>query len=65
MTPEQFQTILANQGILGELYREQKYQRHLAKNRAEKKEDKNKDDLMTHLLLSSTIITLYSIYSIL
>lgn len=36
MTPEQFQTILANQGILGELYREQKYQRHLAKNRAEK-----------------------------
>jgi ribosomal protein L35 len=36
MTPEQFQTILSNQGILGELYREQKYQRHLAKNRAEK-----------------------------
>jgi hypothetical protein len=36
MTEEQFKILLSNQKILSEIYRQEKYQKHLTKNRAEK-----------------------------
>ena len=36
MTEEQFKILLSNQKILSEIYRQEKYQKYITKNRAEK-----------------------------
>jgi|688.fasta_scaffold362357_2 hypothetical protein len=36
MTEEQFKILLSNQKILSEIYRQEKYQRYIMRNRAEK-----------------------------